>query len=342
MSSKRGRKRNDNLPPNRARDVQRAFRARRAAHLQALEQRVFELEEENEYFRQALNLPTSERPILGKGPTGKDKGKPTDKSKLSFPSSCESSAADSPSSHSSDDSPSMLTVSMSPRSMSLVETGPTWNGSLMLDDRGHRLSQDQRSPTVCSSEEPYRSTPLLAPLPMKAMTSSPYPGPLTPPIRANPSSVYQSNSANYSPTSDRSAEHTFNARDIAMQGPSDLRVDLPRQLYHPQHSFQMQDANLHPEDISAGSDSPPQDQYTHHIPMYSRQPDYGHPHRMRSLTDPQGFSVGNRYPRETDLQHPHHQSRLTEYHRSHDGIHLSTTVRSPHYGPDVGRLQQLV
>lgn len=33
-SSKRGRKRNDNLPPNRARDVQRAFRARRAAHLQ--------------------------------------------------------------------------------------------------------------------------------------------------------------------------------------------------------------------------------------------------------------------------------------------------------------------
>lgn len=34
MSSKRGRKRNDNLPPNRARDVQRAFRARRAAHLQ--------------------------------------------------------------------------------------------------------------------------------------------------------------------------------------------------------------------------------------------------------------------------------------------------------------------
>jgi hypothetical protein len=36
MSSKRGRKRNDNLPPNRAREVQRAFRARRAAHLQVL------------------------------------------------------------------------------------------------------------------------------------------------------------------------------------------------------------------------------------------------------------------------------------------------------------------
>ncbi|KAI9000645.1 hypothetical protein BD414DRAFT_472309 [Trametes punicea] len=76
MSSKRGRKRNDNLPPNRARDVQRAFRARRAAHLEALEQRVAELEEENNTLRAALNLPPANRPPLGRGPTGKDKPKP--------------------------------------------------------------------------------------------------------------------------------------------------------------------------------------------------------------------------------------------------------------------------
>ncbi|KAI0701327.1 hypothetical protein BC835DRAFT_1259805, partial [Cytidiella melzeri] len=76
MSSKRGRKRNDNLPPNRARDVQRAFRARRAAHLEALEHRVAELEEENNTLRAALNLPSANRPALGKGPTGKDKPKP--------------------------------------------------------------------------------------------------------------------------------------------------------------------------------------------------------------------------------------------------------------------------
>ncbi|KAH9945313.1 uncharacterized protein BXZ73DRAFT_73471 [Epithele typhae] len=74
-SSKRGRKRNDNLPPNRARDVQRAFRARRAAHLEALESRVSELEEENNALRAALNLPPANRPALGKGPTGKDKPK---------------------------------------------------------------------------------------------------------------------------------------------------------------------------------------------------------------------------------------------------------------------------
>ena len=42
MSSKRGRKRNDNLPPNRARDVQRAFRARRAAHLEVRTSSLFQ------------------------------------------------------------------------------------------------------------------------------------------------------------------------------------------------------------------------------------------------------------------------------------------------------------
>jgi hypothetical protein len=36
---------------------------------------VSELEEENICLRQALNLPPANRPLLGKGPTGKDKPK---------------------------------------------------------------------------------------------------------------------------------------------------------------------------------------------------------------------------------------------------------------------------
>ncbi|TRM59914.1 hypothetical protein BD626DRAFT_145520 [Schizophyllum amplum] len=75
-TAKRGRKRNDNLPPNRARDAQRAFRARRAAHLQELEARMTELEEENNALRRALNLPPAYRPPLGSGPTGKNPPKP--------------------------------------------------------------------------------------------------------------------------------------------------------------------------------------------------------------------------------------------------------------------------
>ncbi|KAH7106283.1 hypothetical protein BKA62DRAFT_765843 [Auriculariales sp. MPI-PUGE-AT-0066] len=72
-TSKRGRKRNDDLPPNRARDVQRAFRARRAAHLDALQDRVDVLEAENTQLRQLLHMPSPDREPLGRGPTGKDK-----------------------------------------------------------------------------------------------------------------------------------------------------------------------------------------------------------------------------------------------------------------------------
>jgi len=67
----RGRKRTDDPTPNRARDIQRAFRARRAAHLESLEQRIRDLEEENTYFRKLLSLPPANRPALGKGPTGR-------------------------------------------------------------------------------------------------------------------------------------------------------------------------------------------------------------------------------------------------------------------------------
>lgn len=72
----RGRRRDDSLPYNRARDVQRAFRARRAAHLSNLEQRVQDLEEENAHLREALRLPPSDRPPIGTGPTGRDHESP--------------------------------------------------------------------------------------------------------------------------------------------------------------------------------------------------------------------------------------------------------------------------
>ncbi|KAJ7936459.1 hypothetical protein B0H13DRAFT_1589609 [Mycena leptocephala] len=75
ISSKRSRKRNDNLPPNPARNNQHVFRARRAAHLEAVQQRISELEEENARLRQALNLPPVNRPPMGSGPTGRDKPK---------------------------------------------------------------------------------------------------------------------------------------------------------------------------------------------------------------------------------------------------------------------------
>ncbi|GAA5966620.1 hypothetical protein JCM3765_005677 [Sporobolomyces pararoseus] len=55
-SKKRGRKLNDELPPSRSRDVQRAFRARRAAHLTNLENRNVWLEEEVLALRSKLGM----------------------------------------------------------------------------------------------------------------------------------------------------------------------------------------------------------------------------------------------------------------------------------------------
>ncbi|KZT42172.1 hypothetical protein SISSUDRAFT_980512, partial [Sistotremastrum suecicum HHB10207 ss-3] len=67
----RGRRRTEDQTPNRARDVQRAFRARRAAHLESLEERIAELEQENGRLREMCGLPPASRPALGKGPTGR-------------------------------------------------------------------------------------------------------------------------------------------------------------------------------------------------------------------------------------------------------------------------------
>ncbi|ORY35654.1 hypothetical protein BCR39DRAFT_511337 [Naematelia encephala] len=69
----RGRKPNDHLPPSRAREVQRAFRLRRAEHLAALEERIALLESENGQLRALLALPEADRPKIGSGPTGRGK-----------------------------------------------------------------------------------------------------------------------------------------------------------------------------------------------------------------------------------------------------------------------------
>jgi len=160
MSSKRGRKRNDNLPPNRARDVQRAFRARRAAHLQALEERVSELEEENSCLRQALNLPQANRPPLGKGPTGKDKPKSFDNHGRPLTSSRDSSSADSPGSMRGDSlSPVLISATLPPRAaVQEIEngTGP-WGQTIVMTEEvpQYRLPSPPRGLGDHSAHSPH-------------------------------------------------------------------------------------------------------------------------------------------------------------------------------------------
>lgn len=61
------------MPPSRAREVQRAFRLRRAEHLATLEERILTLETENAQLRMLLALPEADRGAIGSGPTGRGK-----------------------------------------------------------------------------------------------------------------------------------------------------------------------------------------------------------------------------------------------------------------------------
>lgn len=78
---RRGRKQDDSLPPSRARDVQRAFRARRAAHLANLEARNSWLEAENSELRKRLGMGEEDPPISGPEPEMLPLGSPGGSSK---------------------------------------------------------------------------------------------------------------------------------------------------------------------------------------------------------------------------------------------------------------------
>ncbi|KAF5326874.1 hypothetical protein D9619_004376 [Psilocybe cf. subviscida] len=245
MSSKRGRKRNDNLPPNRARDVQRAFRARRAAHLQALEQRVSELEEENDYLRLALHMPPSQRLPLGKGPTGKDKARTQDT--MPFASSRESSAVESPPSRETSASPTEMTVSMSHNGHPMTVIDPNdWEDSMLMNDPHHHPNS---STEAGSSNMAYHISPIPAPLSAPLAVK-----PLMYPYNHNFSSssrsvpLYSETPAPYSGP-DRAGGSGYGSSCFQLR--NEVREEQPRTQYsYPQHSFAAHDSSMHSQSPS--------------------------------------------------------------------------------------------
>ncbi|TFY82881.1 hypothetical protein EWM64_g1137 [Hericium alpestre] len=270
MSSKRGRKRNDSLPPNRARDVQRAFRARRAAHLEALEQRVAELEEENNTLRAALNLPPANRPALGKGPTGKDKPKAYNAGSssrthssgdappgVSSTSRDGSSAGESPSStrtHSM--SPSTITAAMrpSPHSVHSLE-GASWDQPMLIPDE---QPEQQASP-------PSSGYSLSAVAAHKPQPHYSYPSPVPSTSRSVPTPMYippvSQSAQNYAHTADRPMGDgyatSYPLRDIREETPHFAYSQNPftshdgTHLHHPTPTT----TSIHPQPIHRDTSS---------------------------------------------------------------------------------------
>lgn len=307
MSSKRGRKRNDNLPPDRARDVQRAFRARRAAHLdvslrllafshsftfishsllyvsQALEQRVAELEEENANLRAALNLPPANKPPLGKGPTGKDKPKcasarpPRPTTDFEASSRGRSSSADSPTSTRAQSlSPSTITATMrpSPNAVHSLEGG-SWDQSMLMG-----VEKNQQAPYSSSSSTAYPLPGL--PRHTKAPSQYSYTGHRQPPARTTlPGTMYMP--ASQDPRHFGPCPEAYGSGDFPVR---DIKEDQQRLPYSQPYS--VQEATHLRQQLPSTQDLPyPTQQHRNSPPAQNSIPSM----RRRTISDPREFSL---------------------------------------------------
>jgi hypothetical protein len=302
MSSKRGRKRNDNLPPNRARDVQRAFRARRAAHLQvrhfyptsisnrhlisllfqALELRVSELEEENNCLRAALNLPAANRPSLGKGPTGKDKSKSLETTPVAAQSNSSKSRESSPVAESPSpgrsESASPSVVSGNLRTPPVMDGH--WEESFMMSDQ-----QSQGSHVSSSSSASYSLRPVPPPMSQKSSHQFTFSNPMPPP-RSMISSSHPIQQ-NYTHTADRPIATGYNDMNY-------LLCDVRESAHYP---YSYQPSQFSPDHaMSPPSIHPSQNHHPQRTPLPHTSITY--PQR-RSVNEPSGFR-----PLGTDLHLP--------------------------------------
>ncbi|KAG6909939.1 hypothetical protein DXG01_014208 [Tephrocybe rancida] len=315
MSSKRGRKRNDNLPPNRARDVQRAFRARRAAHLLALEERVSELEEENSTLREMVGWPPDDRPPLGKGPTGKDKPKLEDSGggspAVNFFSSHGSESADSSPRTTSSLSPAA--VPGSSRDMHVIDS-ETWEGAYTMND-----------PNDQQPESPYHLTHTAAPVSTKPLYPSAYggglPSSLPPSLSRSPISPaatgsYLSSTAPYSHSSERHLGGSYSSSSFVGRGEI-TRVESPRQhySYDTPPSYHNHDAHMHSESPppSATTSSHPQS----HAPLHQRDTASPFTHRRAAAEQ---YSVNQMHLPPAAQMQAHQSSRPLDQHRVHGGV----------------------
>ncbi|RDB26084.1 hypothetical protein Hypma_006867 [Hypsizygus marmoreus] len=342
MSSKRGRKRNDNLPPNRARDVQRAFRARRAAHLLALEQRLSELEVENARLRKMVGWPPDDRPPLGKGPTGKDKPKSIDSNAvhpLDFFSSrdSESSAADSSSTRAGSLSPAAI-ASTSSRAMQVIDP-ESWENALTMSD--HPDHDDDHANIASSSEPAYHLAPMAAPVSTKPLYPS-YGNSLPSSVPSSsrhsvptPSHMYMGSPASYSHSSERHLGNSYSPSFVMRGG--EIRDEPPRQHYsYSQPSYQSHDPNMHTQTPPPPSSTPAHDHLQREQPI-----PFAH---RRALTEQ--FSIGQVFPHLPNPAQLQQNFRQPDPHRMHDGGEPQQQSQHQHpyralaYGPD-GRINSM-
>lgn len=320
---------------------------------QDLEERVAEVEEENNCLRQALNLPPSTRPPLGRGPTGKDKPKNYETAMTSVsmnqplifaPPSRESSAEDSPGSRTSSSlSPDSINASMSSRPMQVIESASSWNNDLLIDE-------NNPSGMMASVNTHYELTPMTAPLPLKPSYTSYASSSLPSSSRVSISTeLYNAGGSTYSHTSDRLLSQSYGGQGFSMRN-QEIREEPSRHYSYTPSSFQTYDhASVH-----SPSPSPSVSAIHSHFQHQAQQPHRQSPisytpapgPSRRCMTDTQGFPVGHGFsslsqPIPTQTQHVsnvHYISRPSDFIRNQSEMgQLSPLPRHHPYNQD-GRL----
>ncbi|KAG6898193.1 hypothetical protein C0992_003305 [Termitomyces sp. T32_za158] len=337
MTSKRGRKRNDNLPPNRARDVQRAFRARRAAHLLALEERVAELHEENIRLRKMVGWPPDDRPPLGRGPTGKDKPKMTDSGDgsyaLDFFSSHDSESDSSP--RASSLSPSV--VASSSRGLHVIDS-ETWDNTFTMDDPSdpppespYQQLQSTETPGSTKSIYPSYGSGLSSSLPSSRS-----------PLASSTTNAYMDSPPTYAHSTDRERHLGDSYSSPSFVGRSaEIRVDSPREHYS-YHALPYQDHDTMPSQSPPPPSSVTPSNSQSHTSLHQRHiPVTGPFTHRRAFTEQYSISHGLHLPIPAQM-HAHQMRQLDQY-RLHGGAieHRPQQEQQEHayrsYGPD-GRM----
>ena len=306
-----------------------------------------ELEEENEQYRQALNLPPSIRPALGKGPTGKDKPKPPytssrpssstnstpststvlpslttsipSNSSKSRPSPSESPSSSSARTHSLSPSNSMSIPSQpfrkTPPTLPGLETSSSWDHhtNIVMPKEQQQSANQHTSPRTASftlNPGPHSAQPQL--------TSFGYSEPM--PSRSTQSNamyIHHPQNLPPPPPPDRQqpVREQYNEPHFVLR---DVREE--RQHYSfSQPSFPSpHDGSLHspvPHDTSQMNSmamSQHRDQMTsaQHQQQQQQQQQQSFAHR-RSITEPQGFrGIINQYPH---LPSPQAHSQQPDY-----------------------------
>lgn len=290
-----------------------------------MEDRVQELEEENDSLRAALNLPPANRPALGRGPTGKDKPKPFDRAARGESILGEGSASPRTTT-SSPHSASHKIASTSQAAASGQNQAAIWENALTISQHDDFVS-DRETYSDMTANAPSTS---YAPDPRFADPQSSRP-------RSSfaSTSFHAANASGYQQNADRASSVASNfTRDEAYYSMAAVQsTGGSRTMAHSSPSLQPHSIPHHMESAMGGATHSPMGSHGTSFPPASPAPTPNNPNMAvnlrRSMNDPQHIaSYVDPYPPASYQQQRVHAGIPQQSHNN-----VNSTATNPRLPP---------